>query len=196
MINRLHMQGYYTARIQNLVLCPNLWQEKETKKSMCGISVINSRGELFFQHHLLRGGGVIQKGTYSGGGFILSMSSFPTFEGTESISNRCKTKLFGQRTIPRVHDELTGELFEGGSYFFWCWCREGKLFKGGVIQGNMVLVEQTKVKKKTPKKAGHMIDRVNTFLDKNHEEKPRNDIFLLGNLELDKLGVAIKLFLP
>ena len=81
------------------------------------ISTINSPGELFFQHHLLRGshsrGGVIQEGE------LFFQCHFFTFDRTKFIFNCCKTKLFRSQNeiYSHVHDELPGELFEGGSYF-------------------------------------------------------------------------------
>ena len=72
------------------------------------------------------------------------MSSFH-FWRNEIHLKLCKTKLFTSKNETYgVHDELPGELFEGGSYFFEAsaeresYSRGGGGGWGGGIQGNKV----------------------------------------------------------
>ena len=94
-------------------------------KTNTPISVINSPGELFFQHHRLRGsywrGAVIQEGSY----FLTAIFSLLTKQ------NSGQNKLFRPKNETyTVRDELPGELFEGGSYFR-CQRREGGVYREG-----------------------------------------------------------------
>ena len=105
------------------------------------IFVINSPGELFFQHHLSTGElsktqqeEVIQKGQ-----LIFQVHLF-TSDETKFRSKRYKPKLFRSKNETySVRDQLPGELFEGGSYFSMSVPRGGGgKSRGGVIQGNTV----------------------------------------------------------